>query len=126
MVRNCTIPRHFVRVSDKKVYFYGDGRAVVEAERSSVAPRCFFFGCWNAALALSLNTLMLNTECPKKMYTHKVNIPYYKVYTSFWHTLYRKRSLRSRVAVRRTLKISYNVQSMSLQVVKESCSIKVR
>jgi hypothetical protein len=28
------------------------------------------------------------TECPKKMYTHKVNIPYYNVYTSFWDTLY--------------------------------------
>jgi hypothetical protein len=28
-----------------------------------------------------------NTECPKKMYTHKVNIPYYNVYTSFWNTL---------------------------------------
>jgi hypothetical protein len=25
---------------------------------------------------------------PKKMYTRKVNIPYYNVYTSFWDTLY--------------------------------------
>jgi hypothetical protein len=28
------------------------------------------------------------TRCPKKMYTHKVNIPYYNMYTSFWNTLY--------------------------------------
>jgi hypothetical protein len=27
-------------------------------------------------------------RCPKKMYTHKVNIPYYNVYSSFWDTLY--------------------------------------
>jgi hypothetical protein len=26
--------------------------------------------------------------CPKKMYTHKVNIPYYNVYITFWDTLY--------------------------------------
>jgi hypothetical protein len=30
----------------------------------------------------------LSTGCPKKMYTHKVNIPYYNVHTSFWDTLY--------------------------------------
>jgi hypothetical protein len=30
----------------------------------------------------------LQTGCPKKMYTHKVNIPYYNVYTSFWDILY--------------------------------------
>jgi hypothetical protein len=27
-------------------------------------------------------------RCPKKMYAHKVNTPYYNVYTSFWDTLY--------------------------------------
>jgi hypothetical protein len=26
---------------------------------------------------------------PKKMYTHRVNIPYYNVYTSSWDTLYK-------------------------------------
>jgi hypothetical protein len=31
---------------------------------------------------------LINTECPKKMYTHKVNIQYYNEYTSFWDTLY--------------------------------------
>jgi hypothetical protein len=31
---------------------------------------------------------LLQTGCPKKMYTHKVKIPYYNVYTSFWDTLY--------------------------------------
>lgn len=29
-----------------------------------------------------------NTECPKKTYAHKVNIPYYIVYTYFLDTLY--------------------------------------
>jgi hypothetical protein len=29
------------------------------------------------------------TGCPKKMYTHKVNIPYYNVYIYFWNILYR-------------------------------------
>jgi hypothetical protein len=29
-----------------------------------------------------------NTECPKNMYTHMVNILYYNVYISFWDTLY--------------------------------------
>jgi hypothetical protein len=29
-----------------------------------------------------------NTECPKKMYTHKVNIQYYNVFHLFWDTLY--------------------------------------
>jgi hypothetical protein len=28
------------------------------------------------------------TECPKKMYTHKVSIPYDNVYTYFWDTLH--------------------------------------
>jgi hypothetical protein len=27
-------------------------------------------------------------ECPKNIHTHKVNISYYNVYTSFWDTLY--------------------------------------
>jgi hypothetical protein len=33
-------------------------------------------------------SLFYYTGCPKKMYTHKVNIPYYNVYTSFWDILY--------------------------------------
>jgi hypothetical protein len=29
-----------------------------------------------------------HTVCPKKIKTHKVNILYYNVYTSFWDILY--------------------------------------
>jgi hypothetical protein len=34
-------------------------------------------------------TVVIYAGCPKKMYTHKVNIPYYNVYTSFLgHTVF--------------------------------------
>jgi hypothetical protein len=50
---------------------------------------CFFIAC--SILVTNdhqpNNICLLYTECPKKMYTHKANIPYYNVYTSFWDIL---------------------------------------
>jgi hypothetical protein len=39
-------------------------------------------------ISIKIRSKQKYTGCPKKMYTHKVNIPYYNVYTSFWDTLY--------------------------------------
>jgi hypothetical protein len=45
-----------------------------------------FDGLWEAHADYYMKTDY--TECPKKDVIHKVNIPYYNVYTSFWDTLY--------------------------------------
>jgi hypothetical protein len=35
---------------------------------------------------IKCNQMFTVYRVPKKMYTNKVNIPYYNVYTSFWDT----------------------------------------